>query len=114
MKSHLALASTLAYLLDNSIGIGKFRFGLSAIIDLIPVVGDFIDAALSFYIVWIAIEMKVPSFVIFRMIINILINFLLGLIPIFGDLIYLIRKVNIKNLKLLKRYAPNIVEGEIV
>jgi hypothetical protein len=78
---------------------------LSAVIDLIPVAGDFVDAALSLYIVSIAMQMHVPMHIYIRMLINIAINFLFGLLPIVGDLIYFIRKVNVKNVKLLEDYA---------
>lgn len=105
MKSHLAAATTFAFLLDNQFGIGKFRFGLNALLDLIPYLGDSLDAVLSLYIVWIAIKMRVPATILVRMISNIAINFLIGLIPVVGDVVYLVRKVNTRNLYLLKQYT---------
>jgi uncharacterized protein DUF4112 len=118
MKNHLAVATALAYMLDNLIGFGKYRFGLSALLDLIPGVGDIIDTCLSLYIVWIAVQMKVPKVVIARMIGNISVNSLIGLIPIVGDTVYFLRKVNMKNVALLKQYAPSpdreIIKGELV
>jgi hypothetical protein len=109
MKNRLTLATTLAYTLDNFIGIGKYRFGLSAVLDLIPGVGDIIDTCLSLYIVLIAVEMKVPKIVVARMIGNISINLFVGLIPIVGDTVYLLRKVNMKNVALLKQYSPHSI-----
>ncbi len=116
MKTHLAFASTLAYALDNLFGFGKYRFGLSAVLDLIPWIGDVIDTLLSLYIVWIAVEMKVPKRIIAKMIGNVAINFGIGLIPILGDTVYFLRKVNMKNVALLKQYSSShhIVEGEII
>lgn len=116
MNRHLIFAASLANLLDNQFGFGKYKFGLSAIIDLIPGVGDIIDAAISFYLVWIAINMKVPGLIIFHMVWNILVNFIIGLIPILGDAAYIFRRVNLKNLKLLQDYANkhNFIEGEII
>jgi hypothetical protein len=116
MKNHLVVATTLAYTLDNLIGFGKYRFGLSALLDLIPGVGDIIDTCLSLYIVWIAVEMKVPKIIIARMIGNISINLLVGLIPIVGDTVYFLRKVNMKNVALLKQYisSTDIIKGELI
>ena len=104
-EDHLKRAATLAHLLDTQFGFGKYRFGLSALIDLIPVAGDFVDAALSLYIISIAVQMKVPAWIYVRMVINIAINFLFGLLPIVGDLVYFIRKVNVKNVRLLENYV---------
>jgi hypothetical protein len=116
MKSHLKIATTLAYMLDNLFGFGKYRFGLSALLDLIPWVGDIIDTLLSLYIVWIAVEMKVPKTIIAKMISNIGINFFVGLIPIIGDTVYFLRKVNMKNLALLQQYTSSqkIIKGEVI
>jgi hypothetical protein len=104
----------LAYALDNQFGIGNFRFGLSVLLDAIPGVGDFIDVVLSLYIVWIAMQMRVPSKIIGTMIGNIATNFVLGLVPVVGELTYMFRKVNIKNVNLLKQYAPHIEDAEII
>jgi len=106
-------ASMLANLLDNQFEIAGIRFGFSALIDLIPGIGDFLDAVLSLYIVWIAWEARVPSFVILQMIGNIVIFFFIGLIPVLGDALYILRQVNMKNLRLLQKYIPSsYIEGE--
>lgn len=110
MDRRIQIATTLANTLDNQFGIGKFRFGIAALIDLIPIpgVGDIIDTGLSLYIVLLAIELHVPTWVIIRMLMNIAINFIFGIIPIFGSIIYFIRKANVKNAALLKKYATQV------
>ena len=105
MNNHLQVATRLANLLDNRFQLGKYRFGLSALLDLIPGIGDLIDAVLSLYLVWIAFQMAVPGRIILRMLWNIAINFIWGAVPVVGDLIYVFRKVNLKNLQLLHQYA---------
>jgi hypothetical protein len=107
MRNHIKTASVLANFLDNQFEIAGIRFGFSALIDLIPGVGDFLVAALSLYIVWIAWEVGVPSFVILQMIGNIVIFFFIGLIPVLGDALYILRQVNMKNLRLLQKYVPS-------
>ena len=115
MEKHVKAATFLANILDNSIHIGQYSFGLSALVDLIPGIGDIIDAMLSFYIVWIAFRMEIPILVILRMIYNIVVNFIIGLIPVVGDVIYVLRKVNLKNVALLKQYAqPPVEQGKII
>lgn len=114
MNHHIRIANMLATSLDAQFHLFGIRFGMAALIDLIPGIGDMIDASLAFYIVWIAIQMELPFFAIIQMISNIAISFLLGLIPLVGDAAaYVFYKPNLKNIRILKRYS-GIVEGEIV
>ena len=114
MENHLKNASILTYFTENLLQIGGFKIGLSSIIGLIPGAGDFIDAVLSLYLVYIALQMKVPFRIIFQMLWNIGVNFIIGLIPIFGDMAYILRRANTKNLALLKKYSATHPEVGIV
>jgi len=114
MKNKIYLASLLANILDNSFNLFGFRFGVSAVIDLIPGLGDILDALLSFYIVWIAIQMHIPKTKIVEIIWNILFSFLIGLIPLVGDAVYVFYKPNLRNLKILKSFNNTILEGTFV
>lgn len=106
MNKHIEFASRLAHMLDSQFGVGKIRFGYGSLINIIPGIGDSIDALLSFYIIGIAVYIGIPVVVIFQMIFNIVINYFIGLVPFFGDAYYIIRKVNLKNVELLKKHAP--------
>jgi len=115
MDSHLKAATVVAYLLDNQFNLFGARIGLNVFLDMIPGFGDAAIAILSLYLVWIAFEMELPRLKILEMIFNILINFLLGLIPVVGELTYLFRKANMKNLKILKEYAKNqSTQGKVI
>jgi hypothetical protein len=115
MNSHLKTATNLTHILENQFQIGRFKFGLDPILGLIPGGGDLITAILSFYIVWIGIQMHLPGHKITQMISNIVVDFLLGLIPILGDASDFIFKANTKNLKILHDFAPTeFYEGEEV
>lgn len=114
MDKHIALASFLANILDSKFKILGIKFGANALIDLIPGFGDILAAVLSFYIVWIGIEMGLPGVKIFEMIKNIIIAFIIGIIPVIGDVGYIFYKPNIKNLEILKTSKKNLVEGQIV
>lgn len=95
----------LAWMLDSSIRLpGGFRVGLDGIIGLIPGVGDLIGAGLSSYIVVEAARLKVPFRVLARMGLNVLIELVVGIVPIFGDIFDFAFKANLRNVRLLNEY----------
>ena len=115
MESHLRTATVFTYLLDNQFKLFGVQLGLNSFIDLIPGFGDAVAALLSLYLVWIALEMELPRLSILRMVWNILVNFIIGLIPVVGDLAYIFRKANVKNLQILKDYAKaHPDEGRVI
>jgi hypothetical protein len=114
MENQLHIASLLTNMLDNQFNVFGFKFGISAIIDLIPGLGDILDALLSFYIVWIAIQIHIPKTKTVQMIWNILFSFLIGLIPLVGDAVYIFYKPNLRNLKILKSFDNTRLEGTFV
>ena len=114
-KQHLKIAEWLAKGLDEKFEVAGFKFGLDPIIDLIPIAGDVITTLCSFYIVWIGIEMKLPQERIAQMIGNIVIDFLLDFIPILGQVIDFAFKSNMRNLEILKKYAPaDVINAKLI
>ena len=109
------MANILTKALDEQFNLLGIKVGVDPLLDLVPGIGSLVGALLSFYVVWIAWTVEVPDDKITQMIRNIVIDFLIGAVPVvgaFGDIFY---KSNRKNLDILKKYAPkNIVEGEIV
>jgi hypothetical protein len=91
----------LARLLDNRFEIAGFRFGLDAIIGLIPGAGDAISAAISLYIIGRAKHLGAPDKLIAKMGINVAIDTLIGAVPLLGDLFDAAYKSNLKNVRLL-------------
>ena len=81
-------------------GTGR-RFGLDGIFGLVPVVGDTATAAVSLYLAAEAWRLGMPFWVIIRMMINVVIDTLLGAIPLVGDLFDLAWKANQKNVQLV-------------
>lgn len=115
MQKHYRMAKVLSKLLDSQFNILGFKFGLDPIIGLIPGLGDAIGAALSFYVIWIAIGLKVPEEKIVVMIRNVLLDILIGMLPVIGDVSDFVFKANQRNWRIIEQYSPeNIVEGEIV
>ena len=82
----------------------KFRFGLDAIIGLIPGAGDLSTFAVSGYMLVIMAQNGASSYVLTRMVLNILIDALFGSIPILGDLFDMAFKANMRNMKLMQQY----------
>jgi hypothetical protein len=83
----------------------NIRFGLDAIIGLIPGVGDLVTSAASLYILSAANRYNVPRITLARMATNILLDTLIGAIPIVGDLFDAFWKSNQRNVELLRRHA---------
>ncbi len=102
-------------MLDNQFNFLGIKFGLSGIIGFIPGLGDIVDAALSLYIVWISVHLKVPGHKIAQMIWNVIINFAIAMIPVIGDATYILRRVNMKNLKIIEQYVPKkVIDAQVV
>lgn len=104
----------LSWLMDDLIrvpGLG-WRFGLDALIGLIPGFGDTATSLVSFYILVAAVRYRVPKITIMRMALNLALDYVLGSLPFVGDVFDAWWKSNQKNVALLKERAT--VEGEAV
>jgi len=82
-----------------------WRFGLDALIGLIPGVGDTATTLVSFYILAAAVRYRVPKITLLRMGLNIGIDYVLGSLPVVGDLFDAWWKSNQMNVALLKKRA---------
>lgn len=97
----------LSHLLDGLFRIPgtSWRFGLDAIVGLIPGVGDVATSLASFYILAAGVRYRVPKVTLLRMGMNIGIDFLLGAIPGIGDLFDFAWKSNEMNMELIRKRA---------
>lgn len=100
----------LSDLMDQQFKVLGFRFGLDGLIGLIPVVGDVATSGVSFYIILRAFIMGFPLFVIMRMLVNILIDFVIGAVPVIGNVFDFIWKANTANVAIMKSYGENPVK----
>lgn len=97
----------LAWLMDDLIripGLG-WRFGLDALVGLIPGFGDTATSLASFYILASAVRYRVPKITMLRMGLNVGIDYLVGSLPLVGDLFDAWWKSNQKNIALLRQRA---------
>jgi hypothetical protein len=99
------MLNMLASLLDDFLRIPgtNFRFGLDAIIGLVPGIGDLITSVASFLIILAAWQRRMPKVTIARMVANIAIDTLVGAVPLAGDAFDAAWKSNRKNLAILQR-----------
>jgi Domain of unknown function (DUF4112) len=94
---------TFAWLLDGSIRLpGGISFGIDPLIGLIPGLGDAIGALLSIFIVAEARALGASRSLIVRMIGNVILDTLVGTVPIVGDLFDFAFKANLRNVALLE------------
>ena len=102
----------LGWLMDDlfRIPVLGWRFGLDALIGLVPGLGDTTTALVSFYMLAAAVRYRVPKITMLRMGLNIGIDYLFGSLPIVGDVADAWWKSNQKNLDLLRRRATVSVE----
>jgi len=82
-----------------------WRFGLDALIGLIPGLGDTATSLASFYILAAAVRYRVPKITLLRMGLNIGLDYVVGSLPVVGDFLDAWWKSNRKNLDLLKQRA---------
>jgi len=103
----------LAFYLDDLVRIPVigWRFGLDAIIGLIPNVGDTITSFASFYILLAGVRYGVPKITLLRMALNIAIDYLLGSVPIIGDAFDFFWKANDMNINLIRTRATGKTQG---
>jgi hypothetical protein len=102
----LSGARALAHLLDDGVripGLG-IRFGLDAVIGLVPGLGDFAGAILSSYVVLVGARLGAPTPVLLRMIGNVAVDAIGGSVPLLGDLFDVGWKANLRNVALLDRW----------
>ncbi len=105
----LWLAKFLADLLDQRFTIPgtSIRIGLDPIVSLIPGIGDLLANLTGSLILLIAAQLGVPKIALARMGINVGINTILGAVPIFGDVISIWYRSNVRNVELLERYLAS-------
>ncbi|HZG53376.1 MAG TPA: DUF4112 domain-containing protein, partial [Pyrinomonadaceae bacterium] len=82
-----------------------WRFGLDAIVGLIPGVGDTASTLVGFYILAAGVRYRVSKVTLLRMGLNIGVDYVFGAIPVVGDLFDAAWKSSQKNVELLRRRA---------
>src|SRR5471032_2223716 len=105
-EQRLARLDALAKLLDIAFIVPgtKIRYGIDGIINLIPVVGDIITTAISLWLVREARALGAPWHVTARMLGNVAVQGVAGIVPVAGDAFDVLFRANVRNVRLLKRW----------
>ncbi len=91
------------------------RFGIDPLLNVIPGLGNTLAAMTSLYLLWIATKLHVPSWVYARMLWNISIDYVVGVVPYIGIVFDIFYRANAKNFALLEKYFdPSVIEGEVI
>jgi hypothetical protein len=100
----------LTKLMDKQFSIPgtNFRFGLDGLLGLIPGLGDISGFAVSCYLITLMAKNGASGYVMARMVLNVLIDAIIGSIPFVGDLFDFAFKANSRNLRLMQEH---FVEG---
>lgn len=100
----VARVRLIAKLLDSRFKIPgtRYRFGLDGLIGLLPG-ADLLTALPAMYIILEARRLKMPTSILLGMVGNILIDVLVGLVPILGDIFDFAFKANLRNAVLFER-----------
>ncbi len=96
----LATLLDVAFLIPGT----KVRFGVEALLRLVPGVGDAAASALSLYLIYEAYKLEVPVRLLARMLANVALEAAVGAVPVAGDAFDVMFRANRRNVTLLRRH----------
>ena len=113
-EGRLALARALARLMDTAFEVPgtRIRFGLDAVLGLVPGVGDAISSVIGGYIVVVGTQLGVPRAVIWQMMLNLGIDTVIGVVPLVGDMLDIGWKANVRNVALIEQALADPAAAE--
>ncbi len=111
----IARVGRLVRLWDEAVripGLG-WRVGLDPLVGLVPGAGDLVGLLVSLGPVVVAVRLGANGAVVARMLLNVMIDAVVGAVPILGDVFDVAWRANRRNLNLLKRWLaqPHRVQG---
>jgi hypothetical protein len=105
-QAQLVELAKLADFLDTRYRIPgtRLRFGIDAILGLVPGIGDSLAALPALYLIWRARQLGVPKGLLLRMIANVGLDTVFGSVPVAGNVFDLFFKASRRNVALLRRH----------
>ena len=100
-------ARRVGFLLDEAfeVPVLGYRIGLDPLIGLVPVAGDAVTALLSMYVVFEGARAGASFPLLFLMTLLVVVDFVVGSLPLVGDLFDAVWKANAWNARLLERHV---------
>ncbi|MFG6561612.1 DUF4112 domain-containing protein [Sulfitobacter sp. 1A15299] len=108
-EADLARLRRLAVSMDSAykLPIVGVRMGWDSILGLVPVVGDTLALLPSAYILKESYRMGAPNSVLAKMLVNTGIDYVIGSVPLVGDLFDIGLKSKLRNVDLLERHLKD-------
>jgi hypothetical protein len=105
-RAALDRLDVLATLFDTALLVPgtNIRFGVEALLRLVPGVGDAAASALSLYLLYEASRLGVPRLLLARMLANVVLEGAVGAVPIAGDAFDVFFRANRRNIALLRQH----------
>lgn len=105
-RAALARIDMLSKLFDTAFTLpgSNVRFGVEALMRLVPGIGDAAASALSCYLLYEAHRLEVPHQVFARLVANVAIEGIVGAVPVLGDLFDVGFRANRRNVAILKEH----------
>lgn len=106
--------SRLSYLMDKQFRFPgtNFRFGLDPVLNLIPIAGDMTGLLISGGLLLAMVRRGASNKVVVLMTLNILLDAIIGAIPVIGQIFDFFFKANSRNIKLMREhYLENKHQG---
>ena len=106
-EQRLAVLRRVSRLLDSAYQVPgtSYRFGLDPIVGLVPGIGDLISPLFTIALLWQSHDLSLPRVIQLRMLFNVAIDTVVGMVPLAGDLFDFAWKANDMNMALLERHA---------
>ncbi len=101
---HLATTLDSAFVIPFT----GIRFGLDAILGLVPAAGDLVGAGLSGYLILEARRLGAPPAVLARMAGNVALDTVVGAVPLAGSVFDIFFKANKRNVAILREHLADV------
>jgi len=85
----------------------RIKFGMDALLGLVPGGGDLVSGIFSLYMLRAAMKMNLPKRAIFSMLANIILDTTVGVIPVAGDIFDVFWKSNKRNMNIIEKHIAN-------
>ena len=82
----------------------RIKFGMDALLGLVPGGGDLVSGIFSLYMLRAAMKMNLPKRAIFSMLANIILDTTVGVIPVAGDIFDVFWKSNKRNMNIIEKH----------
>lgn len=82
----------------------NIKFGMDAILGLVPGGGDLVSGIFSLYMLRAAMKLKLPKRAILSILANIVLDTTVGIIPVAGDIFDVFWKSNKRNMNIIDKH----------